>query len=195
MWASVRLAEASSREGERSAFERFVRAQAGVMSALVVRVTGRADAPTRVLPPAFREAAENGVASEGGVRRIVMRRALADIRKRNRGCETAIDALMPCFDAAGAFFEPPLPWRAERLDAFEDQRGIRELIERLPDPYRGALLVRDGEGIPEHEAAEILEIPRGDLRVTLQRARLALRTLVDEQLHAETCTEERTASR
>ncbi len=65
---------------------------------------------------------------------------------------------------------------AARID---DQRAGRELLarlDRLPDLERAALELVDLDGLAPREAAAVLDISRGALRVRLFRARNRLRT-------------------
>ncbi len=85
--------------------------------------------------------------------------------------------------------EELMPDRAElaRLDgltsitpeslAIRDEQGerLRQAIRRLPPHYRIVLVLRDMEGLTDEEAAEIIGLRPGTIRVRLHRARLFVR--------------------
>ena len=82
------------------------------------------------------------------------------------------------FDRSGAWVDPPEPW----ADRVEDQLVAAELAQRacallaeLPDTQRQVLVLRDVEGMPAEEVAELLGITDGNQRVLLHRARARLR--------------------
>ncbi len=57
-----------------------------------------------------------------------------------------------------------------------EQAGrLREVIQKLPPPYRIVLVLRDMEGLTDDEVAEITGLRAGTVRVRLHRARLFVR--------------------
>lgn len=56
---------------------------------------------------------------------------------------------------------------------------MREAVDRLPEGYRQVIILRDMSEFSTAEAAEILDISEGALRVRLHRARQAVRALLD----------------
>ena len=69
--------------------------------------------------------------------------------------------------------------RAARADELLDRRrlttALRGALERLPDPYRAALVLRDLEEVPTREVAYALGITEMAVRQRVHRARLMLR--------------------
>jgi len=57
----------------------------------------------------------------------------------------------------------------------EDAGRLRDVIQRLPAPYRIVLVLRDMEGLTDEEVAEITGLRPGTVRVRLHRARLFVR--------------------
>jgi RNA polymerase sigma-70 factor (ECF subfamily) len=57
----------------------------------------------------------------------------------------------------------------------ETAADIRDLLARLAPEQRAILVLRDVEGLPEHEAAKLLESPLGTVKSGLHRARAAFR--------------------
>ena len=62
---------------------------------------------------------------------------------------------------------------------------MRQAIDRLPHDYRLVVILRDIEQLSTTEAARILEISEGALRVRLHRARQALRSLLDKHFGSD----------
>jgi len=52
---------------------------------------------------------------------------------------------------------------------------VERAIDRLPEPFRVILWLRDGENRPYEEIAAVLDLPIGTVRSRLSRARQALR--------------------
>lgn len=84
--------------------------------------------------------------------------------------------------AVGA--EPP-----ESADDVVDRRmlahRVRAAMMQLDEPQRAALVLRDLEELSAEEAAEILGVSPDTVRQRAHRARLKLRGLLGEALHAE----------
>lgn len=57
----------------------------------------------------------------------------------------------------------------------EEAGRLRNVIQRLPPPYRIVLVLRDMEGLTDEEVAEITGLRSGTVRVRLHRARLFVR--------------------
>ena len=68
--------------------------------------------------------------------------------------------------------------------AAETRAFVRECIDRLPESYRVALVLRDIEGLDTAEAAAALGIRTDALKMRLHRARQALRTLLEPYMLA-----------
>src|SRR5579872_2381150 len=57
----------------------------------------------------------------------------------------------------------------------EEAGRLRDVIQRLPPPYRIVLVLRDMEGLTDEEVAEVTGLRSGTVRVRLHRARLFVR--------------------
>lgn len=64
----------------------------------------------------------------------------------------------------------------------ETKQCLMQALESLPEPLRGAVELRDMEGLSAAEAAARLGIGEGALKSRLHRARMRLRTTLDESL-------------
>jgi RNA polymerase sigma-70 factor (ECF subfamily) len=75
------------------------------------------------------------------------------------------------------------PWRIEpEADVLSEElrQEMAEAVDALPDTLRAAFVLRDLEGLSTDEAAEVLDISPGAVKVRLHRARLALRGSLSE---------------
>jgi RNA polymerase sigma-70 factor (ECF subfamily) len=55
-----------------------------------------------------------------------------------------------------------------------EQRDLQELLRKLPDEYRAAIVLREWEGYSYQEISEILEIPLGTVKSRIFSARRIL---------------------
>ena len=93
--------------------------------------------------------------------------------------EADIERLQPPF-RLGMYVERYARWSPERLAELDERRRlVRQAIDRLPDDYRLVVILRDIEELSTAEAARVLELSEGAVRVRLHRARQALRALLD----------------
>ncbi len=69
--------------------------------------------------------------------------------------------------------------------ALENRRLIEQALHQLPATYRATLLLHEVDGLTLHEIAAMLNAPLPTVKSRLQRARMALVTLLDEAAHLE----------
>lgn len=186
------------RAGEAEAYEELVRANAGRLLAVARRVL-RSEEDAQDAQDAVQEAFLSAFRSidrfEGGARlstwlhRITVNAALMRLRSRRRKPEESIEALLPRFGEEGHFERLPAPWRDPSGESEAERRQlrarVREAVDRLPEPYRTVLLLRDIEELETAEVARMLEITPGAVKTRLHRARQALRSLLDPELREE----------
>lgn len=72
----------------------------------------------------------------------------------------------------------PRPGPEARTERSEIQRVVWIELQKLPDHYREAVILRDYHDMPYAEIAEVLQIPRGTLMSRLHRGRNMLREAV-----------------
>jgi RNA polymerase sigma-70 factor (ECF subfamily) len=112
--------------------------------------------------------------------RIATNAALMQRRARQRRPAESLEDYLPRFDGAGLHAATPAqlqaPCRAEDLlDRQLLAEKARAGIERLPDLYREAFVLRDLEELPTSEVAEVLGLEPAAVRQRVHRARLMLR--------------------
>lgn len=131
---------------------------------------------------------ESSSALSTWLHRIVVNAALMKLRTRRRHPEEDIEQYLPQFAPDGHQREPSTPWseRADQVLEREELRAsVREAIDKLPEPYRIVLLLRDIEEMSTAETAEILGVSTNVVKIRLHRARQALRTLLDPTMRKE----------
>jgi RNA polymerase sigma-70 factor (ECF subfamily) len=178
---------AGLRAGDEAAFEQLLRRHGGRMLAVARHFFRNEDDARDVVQDAFL-AAFQGIGGFAGnsqlgtwLHRIVVNKALQKLRSRQRKPEQSIDQLMPSFQEDGRHANRGAAWPESAEQALE-RRETRELvrggIDRLPEDYRTALLLRDIEGMDNEEAARMLGMNVNAFKTRLHRARQALRTLL-----------------
>jgi RNA polymerase sigma-70 factor (ECF subfamily) len=103
------------------------------------------------------------------------------LRSKKRRPEESIDELLPTFKDDGHASVEPRDWSPTALQLVESRETrefVRACIDRLPEMYRVVLLLRDIEEMDTSEAAEVLGVSEGVVKVRLHRARHALRRLL-----------------
>jgi RNA polymerase sigma-70 factor (ECF subfamily) len=176
------------KDGEPQAFEELVREFGGRMRATAVRLLMDEAEADDAVQDAFLSAFRNlgtfeGRASLGTwLHRITINAALMRLRSRGRRKETELDGLLPRFTESGVFqtAQTPLHESAdEPAQRNELRRRVRDHIAELPDSHRIALCLRDLEGLPHKEVAQILDISENAAKLRVHRARQALRSLLE----------------
>jgi RNA polymerase sigma-70 factor (ECF subfamily) len=170
------------RAGDEQAYEALVRQHGGRMLAVARRFLrteeDSADAVQDAFLSAFRslEGFERNSALGTWLHRIVVNVCLMRLRARSRSREVRIDDLLPTFDETGHHSHPVRPWVDDalaRLTRAETRAHVRACIDRLPDPYREVLVLRDIEELDTEQTAQQLGINPGAVKTRLHRARQA----------------------
>lgn len=172
--------------GDEPAFEVLVSRYQSRVYRLACRLTGNeSDAPD-VLQEAFLQAYRGLTSFRGESRfstwlyRIATNAALMVRRSRARRPGESLEAFLPRFDLEGIHAAEPADLEAAaRADELLDRRLLaekaREGVERLPDLYREAFVLRDLEELSTAEVAELLGVEATAVRQRVHRARLMLR--------------------
>ena len=179
--------------GDESAFETLVGRHRERVFRLACRLVGNeADAPD-VLQETFLQVHRGLPAFRGEARfstwlfRIATNAALMLRRTRARRPAESLEQFLPEFDGDGRHAPEPADFLAaaradELLDRSVLARRAREGVERLPEPYRAAFVLRDLEELPTAEVAELLGLEPAAVRQRVHRARLMLRGYLEKYL-------------
>ncbi len=182
------------RAGDEQAFESLVRQFGGRMLAVARRYLkceeDSDDAVQDALISAFRsfDSFEGNSALATWLHRIVVNACLMKLRARSRRQTVPLDDLLPTFDETGHHSSPVKPWTDQvysRLASVETRALVRACIDRLPEPYRAVLLLRDIEEFDTEQTAHVLAISQANVKTRLHRARQALRTLLEPLFRTE----------
>lgn len=117
--------------------------------------------------------------------RIVVNQALMRLRKTKRRAEVGIDdAAVEVGSEVGAF-SGQAPWQV-RADEAAQNRELRQQIlaavDSLDPKYQAVFVLREVEGLPHAEIAEILGLTVGAVKTRLHRARLFLQAALEPYL-------------
>jgi RNA polymerase sigma-70 factor (ECF subfamily) len=171
--------------GDEPAFEALVSRYQARVYRLACRLTDEGEARD-VLQEAFLAAFRGLPAFRGESRfstwlyRIATNAALMHRRARARRPTESLEAFLPRFDADGVHIREPADLRAAaRADELLDRKRLAEKaragLDRLPDIYRDAFVLRDLEEMTTGEVAEVLGLDPAAVRQRVHRARLMLR--------------------
>jgi RNA polymerase sigma-70 factor (ECF subfamily) len=90
------------------------------------------------------------------------------VRKRNW---FSLDALQEILKDSAPMLADPGESRERTLEREQLQEAVARAITTVPEKYRLALVLRDIEGLPYEEIADVLGIPGGTVRSRINRAR------------------------
>jgi RNA polymerase sigma-70 factor, ECF subfamily len=172
--------------GDASAFESIVTRYQARVYRLGFRLTGSESDAADMLQDTFLHAYRHLSSFRGESRfgtwlyRIATNAALMQRRAHARRPAESLDAFLPTFDEAGIHRATPEELTVtDRIEELIDRRALadqaRAAIERLPDAYRVAFVLRDLEDLPTAEVAQVLGIGPAAVRQRVHRARLLLR--------------------
>ena len=179
-------------QGDQDAFARIMRRYNQRLYRLAVSVMGDASEAEDVLQESYVRAfyafaTYTGAGSLGGwLARIVRNEAIDRLRARDsRRSHVAIEADLgeqgeqPREEQTNVMIDP----QALAANA-EWQRLLEQAIQRLPEQFRTAFVLREVEGLSVEETAEYLGIPAATVKTRDHRARNLLRTYLSENVDA-----------
>jgi RNA polymerase sigma-70 factor (ECF subfamily) len=172
--------------GDEPAFEEIVTRYQARVFRLAWRLTGNESDARDALQETFLRVYRGLGSFRGESRfgtwlyRIATNAALTQRRARSRRRAESLDSFLPRFDAKGSHVATPAELQvAARAEEALDRRILAEKaragLERLPEPYRQAFVLRDLEEMPTAEVAEVLGLRPATVRQRVHRARLMLR--------------------
>jgi len=108
--------------------------------------------------------------------KIAMNLLASDRRKKRIENQAGREGFDVALDSIGTEDQPQ-----DGLEQSETQRCVRQAIAMLDPQRRTVLLLRDFDGMDYDAIAHTLEIPVGTVRSRLHRARLELKTILQER--------------
>lgn len=104
------------------------------------------------------------------------------VRRRNW---FSLDALQDLLSDSAAVLADPTEGRESRMEREQLQEAMGRAIASVPEKYRLSLVLRDIEGLPYEEIAQVLGIPGGTVRSRINRARSMLKRKLQPLLRKE----------
>ena len=176
--------------GDHAAFETLVARYQHRVFRLACRLTSETDAPD-VLQETFLQVYRHLPAFRGDSQfstwlyRIATNAALMLRRARARKPAEPLDMFLPRFGPDGRLAQMPEALQiASRVDELLDRQVLaakaHAAIERLPDLYREAFVLRDLEELSTADVAQVLGVEPATVRQRVHRARLMVRGYLSE---------------
>jgi RNA polymerase sigma-70 factor, ECF subfamily len=177
--------------GDEPAFEEIVKRYQARVFRLAWRLTGNESDAKDALQDTFLRVYRGLGSFRGESRfgtwlyRIATNAALTQRRARSRRPADSLDSFLPQFDAKGSHVATPAELQvAARAEEVLDRQSLAEKaragLQRLPELYREAFVLRDLEEMPTAEVAEVLGLSPDTVRQRVHRARLMLRGYLND---------------
>ncbi len=187
--------------GSETAFDWLVTHYHGPVYNLILSMLGdvsdAADGTQEVFLKAFRGIRHfrQGSSLKTWLYRIAIREALNHKRwfKRHNQKNVSIDA-EPEEGHGSIEIEDLGATPFEQLAAREVQVAVHEALQQIPEVFRGAVILRDLEGLSYEEIAEVLECSAGTVKSRILRGRRALREMLEPLLGGRDTVREKNAS-
>jgi RNA polymerase sigma-70 factor (ECF subfamily) len=171
--------------GDDAAYEALVTKYQRRVFRLACRLAGATDAPD-VLQDTFLQVYQHLPSFRGDSRfstwlyRIATNACLMHRRAKARRPSESLENFLPRFDADGRHASTPEALRvSSNVEELVDRQVLAEkaraAIDRLPDLYRDAFVLRDLEELSTADVAAVLSLEPAAVRQRVHRARLMLR--------------------
>ena len=192
--------------GSETAFDWLVTHYHGPVYSLILSMLGdvadAADGTQEVFLKAFRgiRSFRQGSSLKTWLYRIAIREALNHKRwfKRHLQKNVSIDA-EPEEGHSSIEIEDLGATPFEQLAAHEIQEAVHNALQEVPEVFRGAVILRDLEGLSYEEIAEVLECSVGTVKSRILRGRRALKELLEpllrETMHRPEASHEKSVGR
>jgi len=175
--------------GSETAFDWLVTHYHGPVFNLILSMLGdtsdAADGTQEVFLKAFRgiRSFRQGSSLKTWLYRIAIREALNHKRwfKRHLQKNVSIDA-EPEEGCCAIEIEDSGATPYDQLAAHEIQAAVQSALQQVPDVFRGAVILRDLEGLSYEEVAEVLECSVGTVKSRILRGRRALKEILEPLL-------------
>ncbi len=117
--------------------------------------------------------------------RVVVNAALMRLRKKKRRSEVHVDDEDAEFREDDYYVASVPEWRVRADEAAENRelrQKIIEAVDELPAKYQTVFLLKEVEGLPLKDIADVLDLSVGGVKSRLHRARLHLRATLEPYL-------------
>jgi len=151
---------------------------------LALRLAGNEDAALELSQTTFLKCMQglSGFRGKSGFYTWLVRiliNVAADYRRRGQryhhvSIDGQVEQWLPASQGAGLLKNSP----SKALESKELQEMIWQAVDRLEDPFRQVLLLREVEGFDYRQISQVLEISVGTVKSRLHRAREALRKML-----------------
>lgn len=176
-----------TRRGDREAFDELVRRYERQAYSLAYRLTGNYDDASDVVVEAFVRAFQGlhtfrGDAHFGTWLYRVVLNTFYDSRKRAKGPQHTVSLEQDLElegDTVARQIEDSSPGPQELVEQREREQVLQRAINQLPPERRVLIVLYHFENLSYEEIAELLKLPVGTVKSRLNRARLALRELLE----------------
>jgi RNA polymerase sigma-70 factor (ECF subfamily) len=169
--------------GDEDAFQEIVKRYKEPITAFALRMLNDRDKAVDVAQETFinvftHVAGYRPMASfDGWLYRIAYNLAINEIRRRKRQPVVSLDAPARGSEREGPAFDPAHdgPDAEQSVLGSERCEIVRRCVQALPSKYRGAIVMKDMEGLTFEEIATILGCPESTVKSRVMRARRMLR--------------------
>ncbi|MGH9867747.1 MAG: RNA polymerase sigma factor [Candidatus Polarisedimenticolia bacterium] len=177
-------------EGDEEAFQELVRRYKEPIVSFVMRMLNDREKAVDVAQETFINVFTHAdsyrpVASfTGWLYRIAYNLAINEIRRQKRQPAISLDAPAPGQDADSRPLEPRDDREGieEQMLQHELHENVRRCVAALPARYRGAIVMKDMEGMTFEEIAVVLGCPESTVKSRVMRGRRMLRTRLEAYL-------------
>ncbi len=175
------------RHGDREAFDELVRRYERQAYNLAYRLTGNYDDASDVVVEAFVRAFQGihtfrGDANFGTWLHRVVVNTFLDLRKRSKGRQQVVsleEQMELDGDMLTRQIEDTAPGPQELVEEQEREQVLQHAIDQLSPERRILIVLYHFENLSYEEIAQMLKLPVGTVKSRLNRARLALREILE----------------
>jgi RNA polymerase sigma-70 factor (ECF subfamily) len=111
--------------------------------------------------------------------KIAMNLATDALRKKHVRREVSLDAKAPGANTSSLTVEGQLTDHCakpeETMSNAETSETVRRVLDEMPEEHKLILVLRDVQGLPYEEIAEVIDAPLGTVKSRVNRARLAFK--------------------
>jgi len=177
-------------EGDEEAFRELVRRFRDPVTSFAMRLLNDAEKAADVAQETFinvfthAEAYRPISSFTSWLYRIAYNLAITEIRRRRRQPAVSLDAGAPDDPDGPPRFEPRdgNPSVEEEMLGRERREAVRRCVASLPAKYRGAIVMKDMEGLTFDEIANILGCPESTVKSRVMRGRRMLQKRLEPYL-------------